>query len=231
MRRLGRVLPLVVLGLLLATGVALAIGNPDYVAIGDAYVFRDVLETGDQLYFVRYDVSYNSTPDEDAEDTWEMALYDSDGNLTATRELEYYQHNIRSIYLGSDDAIAWEGAHRIIVRGMPSVFGNLTEGINMRTQTLAPGDYYELESLGGIMITQAGILEADWEITLLTSGDRLNATGANYFLKAIPGLNDMAPNIFQTTIRALDVEYTPWSQNYTEGLQEHEFTLNTTVPK
>jgi hypothetical protein len=153
----------------------LAIGSPTSVSIGDVFVFRDVLTTGDQLYFVRYDVSYAGNQTEDAEDTWQVALYDSSGGLVATRPLNYYQHNIISIYLTSTQALAWEGAHSIKIMGMPSVFSPLIEGTNMRTRVFAPGDYYEKASLGGVMVMQAGVLEADWGITLLTSGDKLNA--------------------------------------------------------
>lgn len=199
----------------------LAIGNPDYVTIGDVYVFRNVSETGDQLYFCRYDVSYNSTPDEDADETWQMALYSSGGALVATRPLNYYQHNIISIYLDSDDALAWQGAHQIKIMGMPSVFGNLTEGVNMRTRTLAPGDYYEKDYLGGVMITQAEILDADWEITLLTANDKLNSTGKTFFLLAVPGLGDMVPEIFEIVTHTPDVDYVTYNDTYAAGLSAH----------
>ena len=77
-----------------------AVDDPTSVSIGDCNVFTDLLEDGDQLYFVRYDVSYSPEPEEDAEDTWQMALYDTDGTTLiegAVRPLNYYQHNIISI--------------------------------------------------------------------------------------------------------------------------------------
>lgn len=213
---------LVLLMVLAVPAVVLAIGNPDYVTVGDAYVFRNVSTTGDQLFFVRYDVSYNSVPSEDAEDTWEMALYNSTGSLIATRSLNYYQHNIISIYLTEDDAVTWQGAHQVVIRGMPSVFGNLTEGINQRTRTLAPGDYYENDYLGGIMLTQAEILEDDWAITLLSSTDRLNDTGKTFFLAAIPGLGDMAPEIFDVITGSVDTDYTDYNHTYSETLKTNQ---------
>lgn len=213
-------------GILLVGGVVYAISNPDYVTIGDTYVFENVTETDDQLYFVRYDVSYNGTPDEDASDAWQMALYDSVGNLIATRPLNYYQHNIISIYLTPAQALTWEAANQVRIMGMPSVFGNLTEGLNMRSRTLSPADYYQQSSLGGIMITQAEILEADWEIPLLTTGDLLNATGANYFLAAVPGLNSMVPEIFSQTERTI-----PWTRTTinTTGINSTQANLPTTL--
>ncbi len=213
-RRLYSSIGVAVVALLLLGGIVVsAIGNPDYVVIGDAYVFRNATETGDQLYFVRYDVSYNVTPEENAEDTWQMALYDSSDNLIATRPLNYYQHNIISIYLTPSQALTWQGSHYVRIQGMPSIFGALIEGTNMRTRTLGGGDYYESTSLGGIMITQAGILEDDWAIDLLTSNNRLNATGATFFLEAVPGLSTMASEIFSSTTRGIS-----WTRD----------TLNTT---
>jgi len=213
---------LVLVLFLLCPGLVYAIGNPDYITIGDVYVFRNVVDEGDQLYFCRYDVSYNSVPDEDAGDTWEMALYDSTGDLVATRPLNYYQHNIISIYLESDVSLGWQGAHQVIIRGMPSVFGNLTEGVNMKTRALAPGDYYEVDYLAGVMITQAGILEDDWEITLLSSGDRLNSTGKTFFLAAVPGLGDMVPDIFEVITGGMEVDYKAYDQTYREALSTNQ---------
>lgn len=178
----------------------LAIGNPDYTSIGEGIAFRNVLTEGDQLYFCRYDASYSSTPSEYASDTWQIALYDSSSNLVATRPLNYYQHNIISIYLEPDEAITWEDSNTIRVMGMPSIFGTLIEGTNMATKVLAPGDYKESTDLSAAIIAQAEILESDWGITLLTSGDKLNTTGATYFTAAIPGLGSMEPSLFQTTV-------------------------------
>lgn len=210
-----------ILCLFLFAGPSLAIGNPDTISIGDAYVFRDVIEEGDQLYFVRYDVSYDPVPEEDPEDTWQVALYDSLGELIATRPLNYYQHNIIAIYLTASQALEWGEAHLVRVMGMPSVFGTLVEGTNMRTRTLGPGDYEEAEFLGGIMLTQAGILEDDWEIDLLDSEGLLNTTGSTFFLQAVPGLSAMVPEIFSVTSSQVNPDYTSYNQTYREDLRNN----------
>ena len=224
MSRLVGIVCLVILGFLLASGLAFAIGNPDYVLIADVYVFRDVLELGDQLYFTRYDVSYATNQTEDAKDTWQMALYDSSGALIATRPLNYYQHNIISIYLTPVQAInvTWGGAHSVKIRGAPSVFGLLIEGTNMVTKVLAAGDYFEKSSLQGILIDQAKELEDDWDTVLLTPGNKLNTTGSTFFAKAIPNLGSMVPGLLATAVRQLPPEYTSWNQTYVAELQEHE---------
>ena len=209
----------------LLPSVLLAIGNPEGgVFIADAYVFRNVLDTGDQLYFVRYDVSYDPVPDEEPKDTWQMALYTSAGDLVATRPLNYYQPNIISIYLTPSQALTWEGAHQVKIMGMPSVFPNLTEGVNMRTRTLSAGDYREQEFLAGIMITQAKFLETDWGITLLTANDKLNSTGKTFFLLAVPGLGSMVPEIFEVIVGGVEVTYKDYDQAYATSLEANAGT-------
>ncbi len=176
-----------------------AISNPDSISIGDIYVFQDVLETGDILVFMRYDVDYTSQPSEDADGTFLMAIYDTDGTtLLFTRPVNYYQHNIISIYLDAgDNTLNWGSLYYIRIMGSSALFDPLVEGTNMRTQVLSSGEYRDTDALGGIMIAQAAILETDWSTTLLTASDRLNTTGANYFLKAVPGLSTMVPGIFE----------------------------------
>lgn len=210
--------------MLVSGGSVFAVGNPSGVTIGDVYVWDNFSETDDQLYFCRYDVNYASTPTEYAEDTWEMALYDSTGALVATRPLNYYQHNIISIYLDSSDALVWASAAQIIIRGMPSIFPNLTEDVNMETRTLAPGDWHHstADDMGTILVHQAEILEADWGITLLGSSDKLNTTGRTYFLDAVPGLESACPEIFETAYMLPGVTNPEWSENYAIGLVANE---------
>jgi len=192
-----------VLGLVLFLafcGIALAISNPDAISIGSVAVFEDVVEPGDQLFFVRYDVSYSSEPSEDVEDAFLMAIYNPDGTTTGyTRPLNYYQHNIISIYLTPSQALTWGSAYRVRVMGNPGLFSPLTEGTNMFTKILGVDDYKGIELLGGYLIEQAKDLQTDWGITLLTSGDLLNTTGAMYFNKAIPGIYNIVPDIFQVS--------------------------------
>jgi hypothetical protein len=210
-----------------------AIGNPSYVSIGDVAVFEDVFETGDMLFFMRYDVSYSPVPEEEPEDTWMVALYSSDeATLLGSRALNYYQHNIISIYFDADQVtskgLATGAAYKFKVMGSPSVFGELVEDTNVQTSTLAAGDYRDLDELGGYMIAQAKILEDDWGIALLTGGERLNATGATYFNAAVPGLYNVVPEIYQTTTITPSPPNTTWTVNRT--WESHKpFSLNAAV--
>ncbi|KKM76560.1 hypothetical protein LCGC14_1378890 [marine sediment metagenome] len=230
-----RVLRCLILGfvlLLVVSSPAYAISNPSATSIGDVYVFRNVLETGDILVFVRYDVSYTTQPTEDAEDTFLMAIYGTDGTtLLFTRPLNYYQHNIISIYLDADtNTLTWGSAYYVRITGSPALFDPLVEDVNMKTRVLSSGDYRSTDDLGGIMIAQAGILETDWATVLLTATGRLNSTGSTYFLAAVPGLSSMVPGIFQLTTE----QFVYTKENFTEeGInltrQNLPVSLNNTI--
>jgi len=207
----------------LLAGVVYAIGNPDEVSIQEAYVFSSVIEAGDQLFYVRYNVNYTTDPDEDAGDTWQVALYNATTmNLVASIPLNYYQNNVISIYLNSDLAVVSGAPHVIRVMGMPSVFGSLIEDVNMDTYTFSPGDYIDGDLIGSYMVTEAGVLEDLTGLTLLTEGDKLNDTGATLFLTGIPGLNSMDPSIFQTTVRCTNFDYTDYNETYSTTLTSGE---------
>ena len=213
----------VIVGLVIVLGtgtlVTAAPGNPASITIGDVAVFRDLLESGDQLWYMRYDVNYATVPTENAENTYLMAIYDTDGTtLLFTRPLNYYQHNIISIYLDATESLVWEGAYVVRVMGNPGVFDPLLEGVNMRSRTLGAGDYREFTDLGGYLLNQAQILEDDLELILLTSGGLLNTTGATLFLAAIPGLNNILPGIFQVTTSYPGVTKVDWNHTYEEEL-------------
>jgi len=190
-----------VLGLLLVVVPVFAlVGNPTVINVGDIFVFRDVAVSGDQLYFVRYSVTYPVTPGEPASNYFLMAIYGTDGTtLLYTRPLNYYQENIISIYLSPAQALTWGSAYVIKIMGNPGIFSPLIEGTNMRTRTLGPSDFREASDLGPYMVAQATILQTNWGITLLVNG-LLNATGSTFFSQAVPGLSAMVPTIFQTSI-------------------------------
>lgn len=223
MKRLFGLLIGIICVLLVATPVW-AVANPDSISIGDVFVYRNELETGDTLIFVRYDVSYASEPSQNADETFQMAIYGTDGTtLLFTRPLNYYQHNVISIYLAADEnTLTWGSAYYVRIMGNPLIFSPLIEGTNMETRVLASGDYRDTDDLGPDMVDQAETLEADWGTTLLNSSNKLNSTGSIYFQEAVPGLSAMVPDIFQLTTSYFVYE----KSNFTEeGLNQTKHNL------
>ena len=91
----------------------------------------------------------------------------------------------------------------------------------MRTRVLSPELYKEVSDLGDTMVNQAEILDTDWGITLLTTRDKLNSTGGDIFEKAVPYLGSSVPEIFETVVRGIPVDYVEYSGTYTEALREN----------
>ena len=208
----------------LLTQQARAIDNPDSTSINELLVFRDLVEEGDWLIYCRYNVDYTTIPDEPAEQTFQIAMYDVAGaNLIATRSLKYYQHNITSLYFSAADVatkgLVWGDAYIIIVQGKPDIFA-LVENVNQKTRPLQPTDYKEAEDFTSYMLSEAGILETAWGITLL-SGEYLNTTGATYFSYAIPGFTTIASDILYSSAYYPSTSNITHNTSYAESMHDH----------
>ena len=201
-----------------------AISNPDNgTRILDVAVFRNIKETGDQLYYVRYDVSYLTEPTEPASDAFQMIIYDVAGTTVLfSRDLNYYQHNIISIYLTAAQALTWDSNYIIRIQGKVGLFLLLVEDINMDTWTLNSSDYHEETEVESYMLDQASILEADWGLTLLNTSNQLNSTGAIAFNDCIPGLINYYPTLYGTSTSVPTVTWGNWTQAYVNTLGANE---------
>lgn len=199
--------------------MAAAIVDPDSISIERCKVFHGVWESGDWLFVTEYKVMYAVDPTEDPEDTFLTILFDETSAVVGTRELSYYDHNVTSLYFTSSEAtsagLSWGdlSSYKIRVSGNPTYFPALTEDVNMDTLLLnAVSDGFNgsitsnRDSLGDLVIDIAGELQDSWTITLLTGSNKLNAAGKVVFDVAIPGLEQILPNIFETSA---SVEDTP----------------------
>jgi len=203
-----------------------AIGNPTAITIDSVGIFRSLWETGDQLYYIRYHVTYAVTPTEDATTTWQMGIYDSTGTtLLFSRPLNYYQENIISLYLTPAQALVWGGGtvYKLRIMGNPSIFSPLVEGTNMRTWTTTASDYQTDNSLDEFVIAQALILQADWGITLIAN-DVLNTTGSTYWKKCIPNLDSLYPELFSVAVFTPSMSWDNYPNTYEQGLQANKNT-------
>jgi hypothetical protein len=228
MKKLFRMVAILVIGIMMIPMTSVfALANPDSITTSSVVVFTDILGTGDQVVFVRYDVNYTVEPTENASDTFMMAIYDTDGTtLLYTRPLIYYQHNVFSIYLTSAQALTAGGAYTVRIMGNPAVFDSLIENTNMESWVLTPGDYQEGSLMGEFLLGQAQILEDDWVITLLTASNKLNATGSLTFKTAIPGLSDMTPEIFSTTAINPTMSNNSFNNSYGINVSQRIGTMN-----
>lgn len=200
------------MAVVLAIGIVLPVGaipaDPNSTSIESVAVFTNFTESGDQLWFVRYNVSYTTYPDELASETFMMAIYDTDGTtLLFTRALNYYGNNIISIYLEPSEALTWGNAYVVKIMGNPTIFGVLVEGVTMATSTLGSGNWYaDIEDFPSYIITQTKYLETATGVSWLTSGDVFNATGVAYYNAAIPGLVNYYPQLYSASLAVVAPE-------------------------
>jgi hypothetical protein len=192
--------------------VARAIVDPDQIQIISVKVFQNLWETGDQLYFIEYNVEYATEPTEDAADTYAFQVYSSAGTtLLKQTPLNYYQVQIVSLYLTPSESLVWGSSYQVRIGGNVAVpFPSGTPEIrrSLSSTDWIAGDEDASRTLLGVYILQrAADLENKWlgVITLLTTDDRLNSTGSVTFGEAVPGLIDICPSIFETAAEPMDV--------------------------
>lgn len=217
-------LPLVVAAFVYSsTSVIAAPANPNSIAVLDAKVFRNIKITGDQLYLLRYDISYTVEPTELASSCYQMVLYDNAGAVVLySRDILYYQHNIISIYLTPAQALTWDSNYKVRVQGKVGVFSPIIEDVNMDTWTLQGDDYLQSTDFEAYIITVAEALEADWGLTLVTYSNKLNDTGAATFNDAIPGLSQYYPQLYQTAVSVPTAPASNWTYAYITTLGTHQ---------
>lgn len=222
MKRLARILAASFVALGAFAGLAspaYAIANPDAISIESYKVFQNVLETGDMLFVLYYNVGYTVEPTQEAGESFTFSVYDG-ATLKQSRALNYYQYNLISIYADAATVTAkyvWGTGYTLRIAGSPSLFGTITEGVNMASVTLTAGDYIPYLSISEnqalikaylLDITEA--LENAWAVTLIITspdGQCLNSTGRAVMLDAIKGVDTIAPGLFQLSSGQMPIEW------------------------
>lgn len=180
-------------------------------------VYRNLLEPGDFLVVVEYNIPYASPPTTSAGDTYILRMMSVDGLTQLGSNIPYpyndfgYNYGVTSIYFTAAQVtslgLTWEAAYILRLEGNPLQFAAAPP---LAIYALAAGDYDPSTTADGSraalatkVIAIAEVLQAQWAITLLTSGPSapvLNSTGAQYFGLAIRSLVNMAPQAFSSLI-------------------------------
>jgi len=208
---------LVILLLVLAVEPVSAVANPDNIALYTCKAFQNIFEADDILFVVSYKVGYTSEPTEPAQDTFQVAIYNTDNStLIQPRALNEYQYNVHSIYFNATAAasLVWGAEYNVRVMGNPAFFAPI-EDVTMDTMKLSP----DANWISGTATTSkvllkdhcldlAQDLELAWGLPLTTAtpdGDVLNSTGRLTFLAAIPRLDWAVPDLFQVVVSAMSI--------------------------
>lgn len=198
---------------------AFAIAEPDDLDIVDAHVhvFRHILETSDWLLLVDYNIDYASLPTEPATDSFILRVMNGSTQLGTNVPYAYntkgYNEGLISIYLTAaqftSQSMTWQAAYNVTISGNPGLFNVSSPTFPIETHTLTTTDYDTAASmteartnLGNYVIARGQEYHLVWtQITdeLVSNpalGAALTSAGESYFTGAIPGLRNMAPQIF-----------------------------------
>jgi hypothetical protein len=212
--------------------------NPTDISLGDyesnrVAVLRNLAEPGDSAFLFHIKIPFESIngtvtyPTETAADTMVLRLYDTAGNLTASKtpyvfslfNTNGYDNNIVCFYFGPDDgAPAWGSAARFNIMGWPAYFA----GLDQFNYNLAANDYTSAtsqadnqEEMKELILLWCDRFDSIYDITLKSSSDSepvLSPYGESYFAGVIPGLQNMCPDLFYIQV------YVPVASDYTYNM-------------
>jgi len=205
---------------------ASAAALPDSTELVDAQLYTGLLETGDLLIAVRYNITYTTVPTENVDTTFVVWMedvntrlatgvpypyFDSDGDGTS----DGYGNGVASIYMTAAQTYAagltdvsgvWNNwpdtSLNVYVEGNPAAFSTTipydASSITASNSTSVVTASTNQAALGAKVLVWAAELQAVHAVTLIVSGQNLlnDTFGAGYFSLAIPGLRQMAPSIF-----------------------------------
>jgi hypothetical protein len=212
-----RIILLSLIGIVLTTpGVAYAapIASPTTYDINAVDVYSPALETGDQLFIVKFEITYGVNPTEDAGEAWLLRLKDSTGaEVASASPYAYYNSGYIagggvSFYLPASIAIAWGSAATVVIEPNPTLtwtsmpapksfaalawnsattIGTVATAVGARVRVLAIG----LNSLASLDFAEN--INGVWKFT---------SYGEGYFDVVIPILRTVQPNLYQSTLRS-----------------------------
>lgn len=232
MRRVLR-LALILGALLLAAlpSSAFAIANPDSFSIVSAYGYGGVLETGDILVIIRYDVEYGTLPTETASQSVLGRYFDASASLYRREAAPFvyvnsgYGQGVISLYFTATQASGFSITHTDAdsaeVSGNPSLFASPWKVLTPITwRTLGSQSQLETDVANiGLELEE----QSEWATVSLVQAvsgtNKLTADGEDYFTNAIPNLQQMAPGIFTAALVSADFIERDFTQSYQTTLE------------
>ena len=210
----------------LVPAVVFAVADPDTQSIVNAYGYGYVLEAGDILLLIHYDVDYNSCCPAETANQALLGRY-LDGTTPEKSDAPYvfvnsgYGQGIMSVYFTAAEATTAAITHgdpdSAEILGNPSFFPspwNVSKTITWRTQgsqQALEDDVVALANTLGQQTEWAGrnLVATVAGVNKLTTGD-----GEEYFTNSITNLRLMAPGIFTSSLEQPDFLEETFDQSY-----------------
>jgi len=209
--------------------------DPDSTpTVEGAYVYRNLLETGDRLFVVYANIPYATPPDTLVSNTFIWRLMSTDGTTELGSTVGYayhdrgYGYNVYSFYFDAAESITWGQEYIVRLTGNPAVFDD-PPTYNF---PLSAADYTVFEDsdlnkaeLTNRIIILAADLDINWALasdySLLIdeeTGTYLSIYGQVVFRGAIYGVQALAPDAFRTSIVDINAPDREWEETYSENL-------------
>jgi len=208
-------------------------GYPSYYNISEVKVFRNIFETGGQLFVIHYNLTYPAQPDEPPEQLYSVWV---DGR---GREINEFDSYMTSVYFNeSDKPGAWGSTQTATINGTP-LWGPLSPSVSLNVTS---PDYVwsndEGQGRGGLysyLMDKLEMYSALWGVNLTYEDQTLglipNYYGAQFLERAIPGAAGIFPVVgWQVEgTGATDIEHIDVSE-YDFGEWEYQLELQGNLP-
>ena len=230
-KRIGKVILAITIALLAIVGLilpVLAMAEPDSVSLDDIEIFQNLIVTGDFLAVVPYSIPFTAPlPDNDISKTFFFRLLSPDGlteNGTALATVYHdkgYGSGIVSFYFPS--GMVWNSAYIFRVQQNPTYYPlakywDFTIGASTYST-----DTDQAAALKAKILDTATLLTTEFGVVLTARSESgsnvLSSYGELYYLAAIPGLQQMSPDLFSVELTSPEYTKRTWSTSFADNLK------------
>jgi hypothetical protein len=188
---------------------------PTSVTLVNYYATNNLLETGDFFLLIDYNIAYSGGyPTVPASNAFTFRLFDPTGSTEIADALPYvfttattgftgtngFGEGVVAYYFNSASAPTWDLNYIIKVSGNPAEFSSPLEYDFQLPSAAYQSSSDNATGLANELRTIATQLSIQWGIPLLSDASATSvftADGEGYFRNAIPGVQSLAPNIFE----------------------------------
>jgi hypothetical protein len=213
---------------------------PSSVTLVNYYATNNLLGAGDFFLLIDYNIAYSGGyPTFPASDAFTFRLFDPTGSTEIADALPYvfttattgftgtngYGRGVVAYYFNSASAPVWGDNYIIKVSGNPAKFSSPPEYDFELPSSAYQSSSDNATNLANELRVIAGALSTQWGVPLLSDASAtsvLTADGEGYFRNAIPGVQSLAPDIFEDQQQSADTVGTSYGTNLSDAYQ-HRF--------
>ena len=203
------------------------------------WVYRNLLETGDWLIVIYFNIPYATTPNETIWQTYMWRMLDTDNvtelgaDLPPAYNENGFGYNVASIYYDAGNVTAlgltWNATYPMRLSCNPAFFDDPAEynfNLNSADYTTSNVTVDVQTELATTLLTIASELDIRWGLSAVYSllsetatGTVLSIYGEAFFRSAIYGLQGLCPQVFAYLIEDIDFTQRTFADTYINILE------------